>query len=60
MQLMHHAEFDISNVVSRLGADKFYKLVGATPTDRHVWWIGNIQDFLSDGEALYKHVYLHK
>ena len=29
MQLMHHSEFDIFKIASRLVADKFYKPVGA-------------------------------
>ena len=30
MQLMHHSEFDIFKMASRMVADKFYKPVGAT------------------------------
>ena len=29
MQLMHHSEFDIFKMVSRMVADKFYNPVGA-------------------------------
>ena len=31
MQLMHHSEFDIFKMASRMEADKFYKPVGAPP-----------------------------
>ena len=31
MQLMHHSEFDIFKMVSRMVADKFYNPVGAAP-----------------------------
>ena len=32
MQLMHHSEFDIFKMASRMEADKFYKPTGATPS----------------------------
>ena len=31
MQLMHHSEFDILKMASRMVADKFYKPVEAAP-----------------------------
>ena len=31
MQLMHHSEFDIFKMASRMVVDKFYKPVGAAP-----------------------------
>ena len=31
MQLMHHSEFDIFKMASRMVADKFYKPMGAAP-----------------------------
>ena len=31
MQLMHHTEFDIYEMASRIVGDKFYKPVGAAP-----------------------------
>ena len=31
MQLMHHSEYDMLKMASRLVADKFNKLVRATP-----------------------------
>ena len=31
LKLMHHSEFDIFKMASRMVADKFYKPVGAAP-----------------------------
>ena len=57
---MHHSEFDIFKMASRLIAVSFTSPWEPHLTCRHVWWICNIPDFLPDGEAHYKHVYLNK
>ena len=56
MQLMHHPEFYIFKMSSRLVANLWEPHL----TCRHVWWICNKPDVLPDGDTLYKHVYLNK
>ena len=47
MQLMHHSEFDLFKMASRLVANPWEPHL----TCRHVWWICNIPDVLPDGDT---------
>ena len=57
---MHHSEFDIFKMASRLVVVSFTNPWEPHLTCRHDWWICNTPDFLPYEEAPYKHVYLNK